>query len=838
MFGGSGANLVPEDLGAELEKSLKGAYTVDRELGGGGMSRVFLATDTRLKRKVVVKVLAPELAEGVSSERFEREITLAAALQHPQIVPLLSAGEVGHLPYYIMPFVEGDSLRDRLKKLGTPSTAESLVILRDVARALAYAHGKGVMHRDIKPENVLLSENSASVTDFGIAKALAASRGDRPGGAKDAKDPVTSALTAMGTSIGTPSYMPPEQALGDPDADHRVDVYAFGCMAYELFAGHPPFHNRSLHQLIMAHVSEAPVPIEQVNPTMPPTIAALIGRCLEKDPENRPQTAAAVLEGLDASGTQSPSGVHFSSAPHHNYPTLLTDDRRILGRLKLSKKLVLPVGVGVVVAVVAFVAVGRFRGAGGGDRSIAVLPFENRGGDTANVYFADGMADELISALAKVQRLRVAARSSSFGFRGKGKTAAEVGRALKVSAVLEGSVQRAGNNLRLSAQLISAKSADVLWSESYTKDMKDIFAVQDDIARQIVDSLRVTLDSTPGGGKNEPKSLKGTANIEAYELFLKGLYFYQRRGPSLRKAADFYSQAIAKDSQFARAYAGLSLSLVGLPAFVNTKRSDLMRDALSAAKKAVEIDGSLSEAQDALALVDQDLFRWSEAGSAYAKAIKLDPAAAILRHHYGRYFLYSGRIAEGLHELEQSDALDPFVAVNIAFLAHALSLAGQHGPAVAAGRRALGVDSMLLGAQGFTMLGLLAAGKEAEASALAKRALRPKADIHVVGFAAYTLAKTGDRPGAMKALEDIRTRPGEEHRRSRALATAYLGVGDTAQALKSLEEWLDSGDARPELNSFSDPMFDPLRGSKRFAEIIKRFGLDARVFTSQKGGRP
>lgn len=287
------------DLRERLQASLGRAYTIERELGGGGMSRVFVADETSLGRKVVIKVLPPELSAGVSVDRFKREIQVAARLQHPHIVPVLAAGEIDGLPYYTMPFVDGSSVRARLAG-GALSITETVNILREVARALAYAHANGVVHRDIKPDNVLLTGGSATVTDFGIAKALSAARIEGPG---------SPTLTAMGTSLGTPTYMAPEQAAGDPATNHRADIYSFGCMAFELLTGQPPFSGLSPHKLFAAHMGERPALVTDVRPDTPPALAQLVALCLEKEPDNRPQDAgdiARILDGVTSSGTQQP----------------------------------------------------------------------------------------------------------------------------------------------------------------------------------------------------------------------------------------------------------------------------------------------------------------------------------------------------------------------------------------------------------------------------------------------------------------------------------------------------------------------------------------------------
>ena len=293
------------DLRAQLQATLGSAYTLEHELGGGGMSRVFVADETRLGRKVVVKLLSPELAQGISAERFEREIRLAASLQQANIVPLLSAGDSAGMPFYTMPFVEGESLRARLRASGALSISQAVSVLRDVARALAYAHERGIVHRDIKPDNVLLSGGAAVVTDFGIAKAISASRTAGEG----------ATLTQLGTSIGTPAYISPEQAAGDPTVDYRADLYSFGCMAYELLSGQPPFAGRTPQRMIAAHMGEKPQPLGELRPELPSALSSLVMRCLEKEADLRPQSATEVLAALEAATT--------SDAGHQAMPAIL-----------------------------------------------------------------------------------------------------------------------------------------------------------------------------------------------------------------------------------------------------------------------------------------------------------------------------------------------------------------------------------------------------------------------------------------------------------------------------------------------------------------------------------
>lgn len=451
-------NSVVTDLRDRLQRSLADAYTIERELGGGGMSRVFLARDASLCRDVVVKVLAPDLAEGVSLERFAREVRLAAALQEPHIVPVLSAGAtIDGLPYYTMPFVRGLSLRERLRS-GPVPLPEAAEILRDVARALAYAHRRGVAHRDIKPENVLLHEGTAVVTDFGIAKALAASRTQAPGGT----------LTTVGTSLGTPAYMAPEQAAGDPAADHRADLYAWGIVAYELLAGAHPFADRTSPQaLIAAHFVGVPEPLAARAPDTPPSIASIVMRCLEKEPDARPADASELLAALAA-----PPGARAPAPGGAHRPP---------------------------------------------ERSIAVLPFESLSADPADAYLADGLCEEIVTDLARLRAVRVISRNSSVHYRGTSKDARTVGRELGARHLLSGSVRRAGAALRVTAQLVDAETDLQAWAERFSGTLEDVFEIQERIARQIVGALEVTLSPA----EDRRLAARSLESVEAFECYVR-----------------------------------------------------------------------------------------------------------------------------------------------------------------------------------------------------------------------------------------------------------------------------------------------------------------------------
>ena len=630
-----------DSLRARLQASLGSAYAIDRELGGGGMSRVFVARDQGLGREVVIKVLSPELAATLSTERFTREIRLAAALQEPHIVPVLAAGQTADgLPWYTMPFVRGDSLRARLAAGRVPA-AECVDILRDVARALAYAHERGIVHRDIKPENVLLSSGTAVVTDFGIAKALSASATGVGG----------STLTSAGSSIGTPAYMAPEQAVGDAQTDHRADVYAWGVMAWELLAGAHPFAgSKTASELVRAHISQPAPPLAARAPELPAPVAALVMRCLEKSPGARPPSMSAVLAELAGAAG-------FAVTPPGRMPAR----RRPWSRRTIAAA----AGTVAVLALLATWVVPRGRpGAGTAPSSIetiAVLPFVNVGGDARDEYFSDGITDELAHALSKLPGLRLAGRSSSFAFKGRNLGAREIGRQLEVAALVEGTVRRAGERLRITVQLTSSADGKTLWQDSYENDKGDVFQVQDAVTKAIVGALAPRLRGARAEGAVPAVGARGTSDTAAYDLYMQGRYFWARRGvANLHHAVRLFQQAIAKDPSFARAYAGLGLAYAVLPSWSDAASNDsTLGRAEAAARRALAIDSTLADAWLVRSSVSRTHYQLPESMAFAEAAIRLEPSNATAHQWYGIALGARGLVESALAELRRAQALDP-----------------------------------------------------------------------------------------------------------------------------------------------------------------------------------
>jgi len=479
------------DLLADLQAHFGNTYALERELGGGGMSRVFVARDERLDRRAVIKLLPPSVTATISAERFKREIMLAAGLQHPNIVPVLSAGEFGALPYFIMPFIDGESLRARMMR-GPLSVRETVTILKDVVRALAFAHGRGIIHRDIKPDNVLLAAGAAVVTDFGVAKALSASRQQM-----GVKTP-SPTMTGVGTSLGTPAYMAPEQAAADPSTDHRADLYALGIVAYEMLTGAPPFHGRSPQALLAAQLSEKPAPLTSRRYDVSGPLSTLIMQCLEKEPAKRPKNATEILRALDDPGVQVSDAFQAAEAPKQRRKRFIEIGIGVLvvGAVAAAWVLTEPAPAPGTAADSARIATARrdsLAAAGApavavpsaAPPSIAVFPLVSIGNDAQAGQAADGITSDLTTAIARVPGVRVSSQTTAAAARQGVRTPADAARALNATMLVEGTVQRARDRLRVSVRLVSVANDSTVWASTFNGTTADALALQDSTVRGV-----------------------------------------------------------------------------------------------------------------------------------------------------------------------------------------------------------------------------------------------------------------------------------------------------------------------------------------------------------------
>ncbi len=587
MFGANMADV----LTRLQESTISDRYSIEREIGRGGMATVYRALDVRHGRPLAVKVLHPELAVGLGPDRFLREIQIAARLQHPHIVPLYDSGQAGDLLYYVMPFIEGESLRERLRRERRLPLDDAIRIARAVASALDYAHRHDIVHRDIKPENVMLHEGEAMVTDFGIAKAVSAAASDN--------------LTQTGTAIGTPQYMSPEQAGGEPDLDGRSDIYSLAAMLYEMISGAVPITGPTF-QAVLARIFTEPVrPLQEQREDTPAWLDAAVTKALAKRAGDRFATAS-----------------------------------------QFSQSLALPIG--------GSTPPGMPAGSGA-PKSIAVLPFVNMSADAENEYFVDGVAEEIINALTKVQALRVASRTSAFAFKGKSEDIGEIGRKLKVATVLEGSVRKAGNRLRVTAQLVNVADGYHLWSERYDRELADVFEIQDEIAGSIVKALRVVLSD------QEKRAIEKvpTENVKAYEFYLRGRqFFHQWSRTGIQYARRMFERAIELDPNYATAYAGIADCCSFLYMYWDGSKANL-EGADSASRKALEVDPELAEAHASRGFALSLNRHFDEARRELERAIALNPMLYEAYYFYARACMQEGKLEEAARHFADAARVRP-----------------------------------------------------------------------------------------------------------------------------------------------------------------------------------
>lgn len=729
------------------------------------MSRVWVATETALDRQVVVKVIASDLTEGLSAERFAREVRLAARLQQANIVPVLNAGTAAGLPYYTMPFVSGESLRARLANGTPPDLMECVSILRDVARALAYAHSEGVVHRDIKPENVLLSHGAAMVTDFGIAKALTVSLTLEGSAAAN--------LTQAGGAIGTPAYMAPEQAVVDT-VDHRADIYAWGVVAYELLSGAHPFRRHvTPQQLITAHITEPPVPITGKNHSVPAALAAIVMQCLEKDPDCRPASAASLLTALDTVTTP----VTSLPNPGRRAP------RRSMTRALVVTGVILTAGL---LWSLRSGANSRAPSAAATEQSLAVLPLANLSGDKADDYFGIGLAEEITRALAK-NGVHVIGRVSAGALQAKGLDERAIARELGVGSLLTGTVQRAEGQVRINVTLLSASDGSVRWSEKYDRPLANVFAVQDEIARTVATNL---LGSLGRSTSTAPRA--ETADPEAHALFLQGQVLFNRRGPlTLQQAVGLFERASARDPKYARAQASLAMALAVLPAYVQDSTTPILKSAIAAADRAIAMDSTIAESYTALGYAYSLQGDLSRAEQSFRTALALDSTVATA---WGWYGLFAGRLGDyrSAHaRIARGRALEPASLIARIWEAQILYAERRFAPAESVARTTMALDSSFMLAWSWRANALVAMGQVEQAVTLEERqvALLPPGRIEEAhGMLAYAYAKAGRAESARALLETIKARSGGRLPATGAIAAALEELGDHEPAVALFEE--------------------------------------------------
>ena len=742
-----------------LEAGLAGRYTIERELGQGGMAVVFLARDLRHDRKVALKVLRPEISAEIGADRFLREIKLAAGLTHPHILPVYDSGEADGLLFYVMPNMEGRSVRERLDRERQLPLEDALRITREVASALDYAHRHQVVHRDIKPENILLHEGAAMVADFGIGKALS-------GGGS---------LTQTGMAVGTPAYMSPEQASGDSEVDGRSDLYSLGCVLYEMLSGEPPFTGPTA-QAVIAKRFVSPIPRVRVTRDVPEAVDVAVTRALSRTPVDRFPSAADFAEALRQISREAGAGPQRTpTESQKSAPT---------------------------------------------QKSIAVLPLTNMSADPENEYFSDGMTEEIINALSKVPGMQVASRTSSFSFKGKEVDVREIGEKLGVVSVLEGSVRKVGNRIRITTQLVSVENGYHLWAETYDRQLEDVFAVQDEISRAIVEALKLRL------GADASQLVVPTKNLEAYNLYLKGRFFFNKfTEQGLRKGLDYFQHALLQDPGYARAYAGIADCWCNL-ADDWVAPDDAYPRAKTAATQALQHDPELAEAITSIGKV-LCWYEWDFAGAEQQlrRAVALNPNYAEAHFVFGSTLPAVGLLGEAIEEVRKALTLDPLSAHFSRWLGRLLLYARDYPGAIAQSQKTIELDDAYF--QAYLDIGTahLSQGDPDTALKWYRRSQGLESSVRSYdAFIVRALAPLGRRDEAEEILARLEEESRRLYVRAVILAMGYAALVDADRAFACLERAFQAKSGGL-IYLHLDPGYEPLRADPRFGDLGRRIGL-------------
>ncbi|MBP6669954.1 MAG: protein kinase [Gemmatimonadales bacterium] len=728
-----------------LAAALADRYRLERELGQGGMATVYLAQDLKHDRKVAVKVLRPELAAVLGAERFLAEIRVTANLHHPNLLPLFDSGEAGGFLYYVMPYVQGETLRARLRRERELPVEETVRLVTLLANALDYAHGQGVIHRDLKPENILLQAGQPVIADFGIALAVAQAGGSR--------------VTETGLSLGTPHYMSPEQAAGDRALDARSDQYALAAVGYEMLSGEPPHTGPSSQAIIARLMVEQPRRLRATRPNVPEAIDRAIARGLAKAPADRFPSCGALAQALVA-----------APAP-----------RRATTGILVTAGFVL-------MAVAAWALVVRGTGAASGGeavQSLAVLPLANLSGDPADDYFGIGLAEEMTRAIARTG-VRVIGRVSAGALQAEGLDEREIARELGVTDVLTGTVQRSAGQIRISVTLVSAGDGAVRWSERYDRPLANVFAVQDEIASTVATTLLGSLRRPASAGNR----LAETTDPEAHALFLQGQVLFNRRGaPNLRQAIALFQRAVAKDPRYARAQASLAMALAVLPAYVADSTTEILRSAVGAAERAIAMDSLIPESYAALGYGYSLLGELGRAELNFRRALALDSTVATTWGWYGLLSGRLGRYRDAEAQVKRGRELEPASMIAYIWEAQILYHQRRFAEAESVASETMAMDSTFMLAWTWKANALLQLGETARAVELLERqvALLPAGrteESHAL--LAYAYAFAGRDREARETIAAIRARSGGRLPAIGALAAAMDELGEHEAAVTLL----------------------------------------------------
>ncbi len=782
-----------------------GPYEILAPLGAGGMGEVYRARDTRLKREVAVKVLPASVAgDPERIRRFEQEARAASALNHPNIVTVFDVGTHEGKPFLVTELLEGRTLREALaeKRPGLPAIAGWA---RKIAAGLSAAHARGIVHRDLKPENIFVtSGGELKLLDFGLAKLTA------PDGTALSQAATLPGMTSPGMVVGTVGYMSPEQLRGLP-LDPRSDLFALGTILHELLSGSSPFRRETAADTMSAILHDNPPALPVRGPfAVPAALSGVVQRCLEKDPAARFQSATDVLAALE----DVPVG---STGPARKPPTT--------GSLDVGLRIALLAGATVITAVGMYFAIPTVWNAppendSSERQSIAVLPFVNRSPEKDNEYFSDGITEDLITALSKISGLRVAATTSSFALKGSHEDVRAIAAKLHVNAVLEGSVSREGNRVRITAQLINAVDGFTLWSESYDRELNDIFAIRAQVAQTVAAALKVSLLA----GERTTLARQPTQDLEAYQLYLKGRQAISSfSGAGLERGLGFMQQAIARDPNYALAHLGVSYYYIASCDYI--PGNEALPRARAAARKALELDPSLAEAHTYLGWVTWLLERdHATAEKEFAAAIAAQPDLSVPHELYSWYLVCTGRPGEGIAESRKAVELDPLSPE--ANAVHGLNyyFARRNYEAIRQLELTVKTNPEYVWGHEFLGRAYARAHRWPEAMAELQEARRcDSTSTEVLSALGRMEADRGNRAGALRVLEQFRQISKSGFVSAYFVATVSAGLGQADSAFAQLAR---ANEQRSYWLGWIavDPEMDTLRADPRFASLLRPMG--------------
>jgi TolB-like protein/tRNA A-37 threonylcarbamoyl transferase component Bud32/Flp pilus assembly protein TadD len=785
-----------------------GRYEIIEELGSGGMGKVYRVEDKKIKAEIALKLIKTEIASDKQIiERFSNELKMTRMISHRNVCRMFDLGEDKGSYFITMEYVHGEDLKSFIQRVGQLPTGKAISITRQVCEGLSEAHRLGVVHRDLKPGNIMIDkEGNAKIMDFGIARSLKGK-----------------GITGAGVMIGTPEYMSPEQVEGK-EADERSDLYALGVILYEMVTGRVPFEGDTPLSVAVKHKSEIPKDPRELNAQLPEDLSRLILRCLEKDKEKRFPSAAAVSAELE----KIERGVTTAERTAPAAKAGISGEKTRPFRLKKLFVPLLTVVALVVIALVLWRVLPKKRGAGPmGAPSVAVLPFEDLSPRRDQEYFCDGMTEELIDRLSNIKGLKVPARTSVFAFKGKAEDIREIGRKLNVQTVLEGSIRKIDNQLRVTAQLINISDGFHLWSETYNRELKDVFNIWDEIALTIADKLKLTLLSD-----EKARLVKhSTENLEAYNLYLLGRYFsFQSTEESFNKGIQYFEQAIAKDPGYALAYAGQAGCYMGLYGAGYLARKESYPKAKEAIEKALELDEELGDAHAWLGYLKM-IFDWDFAGAEheFQCALKLSPGSSEVYFLYSMYLTFAGRFDEAIAGFKHVVELDPATPMNYVWLGgFGYHLAGRYDESMAQIKKGLDMDPSLPYGQLFLSSDYALKGMSGEAVFQADQILSASPnteDIETLAFLGWVYAVSGQQEKARNLLNRMLDLRAKRYVDAYLIGEVYAGLGEKDKAFI----WLNTAYEEHAGQMFCikvDHFIDNLRSDPRYKELLKKVGLE------------